>query len=361
MSTQIGVSHRVGGLTSVRDANTAACHAHATGPVKGLLIVLVLLSTDVATQAQPYLFNRGNGMVYNSWQDMTWLIDSKYFKTIGMDSDGLVTAATARSFAENLVVAGLDDWRLPYDSTYSGGDMYMLYGTFNSEWDPPSNKGPFLNIDWKTPYWVQGVGAYEGQWFAYDFGSGPIPSGVHPVSPSGLYGVWPCRPGDVWGIDSNIDHQMDNGGFTAGYSGWNVAGAGRVDITNYPGTTNSVAKMITGSPVCLWQLTDTPASAFYVKFDSDLAQAEGLVSVYLGGVHLGDVSGQHGQLMACQFEVDAPALWGLVGAELKFQMDGTGGLVAYVDNVRLEPVPEPATMSLLALGGLTLLRRRQPA
>jgi hypothetical protein len=336
----------------------------ASGSFTWSLVAAALLSIPGAIQAQPYLFDRGNGMVYNSWQDRTWLKDSKYIKTLGLDSDGLVTSAVARAFAENLVVAGFDDWRLPYDATYSGGDMYMLYGTFNSEWAAPSNKGPFLNIDWNTKYWVQGGGRYEGQWFAYDFGSGPIPSGVHPAYANELFGAWPSRAGDVLGyVNANIDHQMDNGNFSsADFTGWNVTGIGTVDIAAYPGTGNFLAKMTTSSPVDLWQLTDTPASAFCLMFDFDFAQADGLISVYLNGVHLDDVSGQHGQLVPWQYVVNDPALQGLTGAKLCFQMNGPrSGLVGYVDNISFSAVtvPEPATFGLLALGGLALARRRR--
>jgi hypothetical protein len=133
-----------------------------------------------------------------------------------------------------------------------------------------------------------------------------------------------------------------------------------VDIANYPGTSNSVAKMTTGSPVSLWQLTDTPASAFYVRFDFDFAQADGLISVFLGGKHLGDVSGLQGRLTPWQFAVIDPALLGLQGANLEFRMDGqTSGLAGYLDNVRLEVLPEPSMLGLLVLGGLTTMIRRR--
>lgn len=315
-------------------------------------VMLCLNSTAMAVQ---YLFDRGNGMIYNSWQGRTWLQDSKYIKTLGLDSDGLVTSTYAKSFAENLVYAGLDDWRMPYDEVYSGGDLYMLYGTFNSEWDPPVSKGPFLNIDWKTAYWVEAGGRYAGQWWSYDFGSGPIPSGFHTTSAGDLFGVWPCRSGDVWDINPQLDHDLDNGAFSNSLAGWNAAG-GVVDTINYPGTSNTVARISTGSLVRLFQSLDTPADPFLIKFDYDLAQPAGMLSIYLGGVHLGDVSEQHGSLTPAQFEVSTPSLLGLSGTELRFEMDGQS-LVAYVDNVRVEPVPEPGMLAIFLLGAMGLIRR----
>ncbi len=49
---------------------------------------------------------------------------------------------------------------------------------------------------------------------------------------------------------------------------------------------------------------------------------------------------------------------GVVGDQLRVELVTTGTIQSYFDNVRLEAVPEPATMGLLALGGLALLRRR---
>jgi hypothetical protein len=155
-----------------------------------------------------------------------------------------------------------------------------------------------------------------------------------------------------------MDHEMGNGGFIAGYADWDVTGTGSVQIANYPGASNSVAKMVTGSPVSLSQKLDTLPSAFYLLFDCDFAQDDGWISVYLNGVHLGDVSGQYGQLMPCQFEVDDASLLGVSAAELRFTMDASGsGWIGYLDNVRLEPVPEPAAISLLLVGALMMRRR----
>ncbi len=45
--------------------------------VIALLCGACLFSIPRILHAQPYLYDRGNGMIYNSWQNVTWLQDSK--------------------------------------------------------------------------------------------------------------------------------------------------------------------------------------------------------------------------------------------------------------------------------------------
>ncbi len=74
----------------------------------GLLGLLMLAGTAQAT-----LIDRGNGMLYDTVLDITWLQDANYAKTSGYDSDGLMTWEEAVAWADNLVYGGYDDWRLP--------------------------------------------------------------------------------------------------------------------------------------------------------------------------------------------------------------------------------------------------------
>lgn len=82
---------------------------------------LALLAVGLlnGTLAQAALYDRGGGLVYDDVLNITWLGDANYAKTSGYDSNGLMTWANAKTWAENLVyhdsVRGVDysDWRLP--------------------------------------------------------------------------------------------------------------------------------------------------------------------------------------------------------------------------------------------------------
>ncbi|TAK61571.1 DUF1566 domain-containing protein [Methylobacter sp.] len=79
---------------------------------KSLWVAGLLLSLN-AIPAQATLIDRGNGMIYDSAQNITWLQDANYAKTSGYDSDGLMNWNNATVWAAGLVYQGYDDWRLP--------------------------------------------------------------------------------------------------------------------------------------------------------------------------------------------------------------------------------------------------------
>lgn len=67
----------------------------------------------VTGAAQAALFDRGNGMIYDSTHNITWLADLNYAQTSGYDSDGLMTWYQAQQWATGLTFGGFSDWRLP--------------------------------------------------------------------------------------------------------------------------------------------------------------------------------------------------------------------------------------------------------
>jgi len=101
----------------------------------------LLLSLN-AVSASATLFDRGNGLIYDSAQNITWMQDANYAKTSSYDSDGLMTWNDATVWAAGLVYQGYSDWRLPTttdtgtsgcDFAYSGTDCGSNVATNSSE------------------------------------------------------------------------------------------------------------------------------------------------------------------------------------------------------------------------------------
>ena len=85
-----------------------------------VLFAAATLALGLTTNANAALIDRGNGMIYDTVQDITWLADANYAKTSGYDSDGAMNWWGAKAWADQLVYGGFDDWRLadanPYDT-----------------------------------------------------------------------------------------------------------------------------------------------------------------------------------------------------------------------------------------------------
>ena len=80
--------------------------------------ILKQLSTTLAltiiglSSAHATLFDRGNGMIYDSDQDITCLQDANYAFTSGYDADGQMDWDAASTWADSLTIGGYTDWRL---------------------------------------------------------------------------------------------------------------------------------------------------------------------------------------------------------------------------------------------------------
>ncbi len=89
--------------------------------MRALAIGSVLLGTFLASPSSATLISRGNGLVYDSDLDITWLADanlaaSNTFGVSGISSNGLMPWATANTFVAAVNAAnylGFSDWRLP--------------------------------------------------------------------------------------------------------------------------------------------------------------------------------------------------------------------------------------------------------
>ncbi len=123
------------------------------------LTVLVMICSMIST-ATAALENYGNGMIYDTDLNITWLQDANYAYTSGYDEDGVMTWNEAMTWAATLEYQGFNDWRLPItDETCSGfnctsSEMVHLYyiELENVEGGPLNNTNPFINL-YSSNYW----------------------------------------------------------------------------------------------------------------------------------------------------------------------------------------------------------------
>jgi hypothetical protein len=158
--------------------------------VRRVLALAVLCLAVSVAPARADLINLGNGMIYDTVQDLTWLQDTRLTRTQGLDPRGRLTNTDAIEWVSDLTFGGYDDWRLPrmtksepgghtglfYESdseisTLMAGlgwhwDMEALiesggynYGTQSYLYFIAGSSGPFLGLesDNLTPprYWVE--------------------------------------------------------------------------------------------------------------------------------------------------------------------------------------------------------------
>jgi len=72
---------------------------------------LALLGTSITSQAA--LTDLGNGLIYDTDLNITWLADGNYAKTSGYHSTGAMNWGDATTWATSLALQGHSDWRLP--------------------------------------------------------------------------------------------------------------------------------------------------------------------------------------------------------------------------------------------------------
>ncbi len=101
----------------------------------------LLLSLNAVT-ASATLFDRGNGLIYDSAQNITWMQDANYAHTVDNAVPGFMTWNAATVWAAGLVYQGYSDWRLPTttdtgtsgcDFAFSGTDCGFNVATNSSE------------------------------------------------------------------------------------------------------------------------------------------------------------------------------------------------------------------------------------
>jgi hypothetical protein len=144
----------------------------AFGLVAGLLLP--------AGKSQATLFDRGNGLIYDSIDNISWTQDA------GMSGMNNWTGQVA--FANNLVFAGFDDFRLA-----SITELVNLYGQLPGDFggEKTGNIPPFVDIH--SVYWSgTEVDAVNARFFFFLNG---LQNSGNKSNITVLYG-WAVRPGD---------------------------------------------------------------------------------------------------------------------------------------------------------------------
>jgi len=160
----------------------------------------------------------GNGSTdayYDSVLDITWLADANYAKSSGYTDHGTGLSAAlwngtmswdrANAWAEQLVIGGFDDWRLPKFETSSSTNtvntdnelIHLYYVTLGNTAFGLTNTGPFANVK-NQLYWLSNEYS-AGIAHSVDFGSGVgVSSGkVGNTNMGGRLWAWAVRDGDV--------------------------------------------------------------------------------------------------------------------------------------------------------------------
>ena len=97
--------------------------------MKYLILSISILASLSANAA---LYDRGNGMIYDSDQNITWLQDFGYATASNPDvGTYLAQFSSAQQWADNLTFGGYSDWRLPTAHLIADygthGDSYSIW------------------------------------------------------------------------------------------------------------------------------------------------------------------------------------------------------------------------------------------
>jgi hypothetical protein len=191
-----------------------------------LRATLAILLCTISASAQAALYDRGNGMIYDSTQHITWLLDANYAVTSGwaaanvsgtpnssatyVQANGRMGQEAAVAWAEQLNYGGYDDWRLPSTgadpktsaprNTEIGHLYYVDLGnlgwpnvTLKTEFVDTSSGKPMAFVNIKSGYWfseeIGGIGAWN-----FNTSSGGSLTYYNKAS---SYYAWAVRDGDV--------------------------------------------------------------------------------------------------------------------------------------------------------------------
>jgi hypothetical protein len=169
---------------------------------KSLLLFLTAAVTMVIVNfsARAALIPRGNGMVYDDVQHLTWLQDANYAATTGYAAGGYMSWGIAYDWAQTVTVGGFSDWRMP--STAEFQNMFMSANGLGNATPSIRNTGPFTNVQfsliggyWTTNFFM--LATPDGLTAEYYYYNDTYLGWSYQIDGGGAYFVWPVRSGDI--------------------------------------------------------------------------------------------------------------------------------------------------------------------
>jgi hypothetical protein len=188
---------------------------------RAIFLTVLFFVIFQSAQAKLIIYDSGPGLVYDTVNDITWLMNANYVETTGYDdllygsnTGGKLTWHDAVDWVSNLTIHDTknnvvwSDFRLPtYDGTYGsnyhgiyeGSEFYHLYywelGNIDDNIEGMEKQGPFINIV-EQSYWT-GVTHPENTGYANIFA---MNWGQHTFDNKlDVRYVWPVMDGDVAG------------------------------------------------------------------------------------------------------------------------------------------------------------------
>jgi hypothetical protein len=144
--------------------------------MKNIILSLALLLV-VSVSANAALVNNGDGTITDTDTNLMWLLDANYANTSGYDDllygadfNGRMYWSDAVDWANQLVFADYDDWRLPitFDQTCQGfctnSEMGILYNTGTSDFQNLQTLEYWSGTEVNTNYawYVNFFNGYQG-------------------------------------------------------------------------------------------------------------------------------------------------------------------------------------------------------
>lgn len=177
------------------------------------LITAALALAGFASSASADLLDRGNGLIYDSVLNVTWLKDanlaaSQTFGVLGIDPDGAMKLATARDWISAMNLSGYkgySDWTLPMNRPINGvsfNESFVLpasaTGVNDNGYNITSTNSPLAHLFYVSlgnPGMRDTAGNIRSGTTGVDWGmvnTGPFQNLRDPLSTNGLtgYAYW---------------------------------------------------------------------------------------------------------------------------------------------------------------------------